>query len=277
MQCLALLLAIASLPFAVAASAEIYRWTDANGTLHFTEDLNDVPPELRAAAVQEPPPAERGSVQTYSQPTRFAAPSRSAARGPIHIPFERRGTLMWVEATVNDREQVPFLIDTGASGVSLPSEVVGRLGIPIRPDTPRVTVGTANGLTRVPLVRVDSIQLGEARVEGLDATVNPTMNVGLLGGSFFNNYRYSVDAAASMITLIPNEGVRGGEAAAQWRERFQSLRSDIKRLETYLGEREITRANRRAELEGNLAALRRDLAALEDEANRVGVPQAWRE
>jgi len=184
---------------------------------------------------------------------------------------------MWVEATVNDREQVPFLIDTGASGVSLPSEVVGRLGIPIRPDTPRVTVGTANGLTRVPLVRVDSIQLGEARVEGLDATVNPTMNVGLLGGSFFNNYRYSVDAAASMITLIPNEGVRGGEAAAQWRERFQSLRSDIKRLETYLGEREITRANRRAELEGNLAALRRDLAALEDEANRVGVPQAWRE
>ena len=34
-------------------------------------------------------------------------------------------------------DPVPFLIDTGASGVSLPSEVVAQIGIPIRPDTPR--------------------------------------------------------------------------------------------------------------------------------------------
>jgi clan AA aspartic protease (TIGR02281 family) len=276
MQRLAILLAVGSLQLAVAASADIYRWTDADGTIHFTEDLSQVPRQHRADATRKAPADARGSVQTYSPPAHLAPTNQPGSRGPIQIPFERRGTLMWVEATVNDRARVPFLIDTGASGVSLPSEVITQLGIPIRSDTPRVTVGTANGFTRVPVVQIDSIQLGGARVEGLDATVNPTMGVGLLGGSFFNNYRYSVDSAASVITLVPNEGVRGGEAADQWRERFQALRADIRRLETYLEERDVTRANRRIELEGNLDQLKRNLAALETEANRVGVPQAWR-
>jgi clan AA aspartic protease (TIGR02281 family) len=183
---------------------------------------------------------------------------------------------MWVNAVVNDRHRVPFLIDTGASGVTLPADVVAELGIPIRSSTPRVTVVTANGRVRVPLIELASVQLGEARVEGLRATVSAGIDVGLLGGSFFNNYRYSVDAAASVITLTPNDGIRGGAAADQWRERFALLRESIQRVEAYLTEREITRANRRRELEANLAALKEDLRRLEIEANHARVPQAWR-
>lgn len=276
MQRLAILLATVSLQLAVGASAEIYRWTDADGTLHFTEDLSQVPREHRSEATRKAPADARGSVQTYSPPAHVATASRSGSRGPIRIPFERRGTLMWVEATVNDRARVPFLIDTGASGVSLPSEVVSQLGIPIRSNTPRVTVGTANGFSRVPVVEIESIQLGDARVEKLAATVNPTMGVGLLGGSFFNNYRYSVDTAASVITLVPNEHVRAGEAADQWRARFRELHRSIDRLETYLEDREVTRANRREELESNLLGLRNELRELEIEANHAGVPKAWR-
>ncbi len=159
----------------------------------------------------------------------------------------------------------------------MPSEFVARLGIRIRPDTPRATVGTANGYVRVPVVKIDSIQLGNARVEGLHATVNPTLSVGLLGGSFFNNYKYSVDVAAGVISLVPNEGVRSGAAAEQWRERFHDLRASIGRLEGYLEDREITRPNRRRELEANLTALKEDLRNLEIEANHAGVPKAWRE
>ena len=36
--------------FGWAAGAEIYRWTDANGTVHMTQDLHRVPPEHRDAA-----------------------------------------------------------------------------------------------------------------------------------------------------------------------------------------------------------------------------------
>jgi clan AA aspartic protease (TIGR02281 family) len=274
---LALVLALLALLHAGAATAEIYRWTDPQGNLHFTENLSQVPSQYREQAVRRPPSDSRDALQTYTPPANLEPRSTVRSHDVIHIPFERRGTLMWVNAVVNDRHPVPFLIDTGASGVSLPSEVVARLGIRIRPDTPRVTVGTANGYVRVPVVKIDSVQLGNARVEGLQATVNPSMNVGLLGGSFFNNYKYSVDIAAGVITLVPNERVRGGAAAEQWRERFYDLRTSIERLEGYLDDRMITRPNRRRNLEMNLEALKEDLRNLEIEANHAGVPKSWRE
>jgi aspartyl protease family protein len=274
---IALVIALLCALYAGPAWTEIYRWTDAEGKLHFTQDLGSVPPAHREQAAKPSATAASASLQTFDTPPASIASDRAGgSRGVIRIPFERRGTLMWVDAVVNDRHRIPFLIDTGASGVSLPSEVVAALGIPIRSDTPRVTVSTANGLTRVPLVELDSVQLGAARVEGLQATVNPTMSVGLLGGSFFNNYKYSVDAAASTITLEPNDGVRGGAAADQWRERFQTLQELIDRLETYLAEHPITRANQRREREGNLAALKEDMRNLDLEANRARVPKAWR-
>jgi clan AA aspartic protease (TIGR02281 family) len=274
---LALVLALLAILHAAVASAEIYRWTDPEGNLHFTEDLSQVPSRYREQAVRRPPADSRGALQTYTPPANLEPRSAVRSHDVIRVPFERRGTLMWVSAVVNDRHPVPFLIDTGASGVSLPSEVVSQLGIRIRPDTPRVTVGTANGYVRVPVVEIDSVQLGNARVEGLQATVNPSMSVGLLGGSFFNNYKYSVDIAAGVITLVPNEGVRGGAAAEQWRERFHDLRTSIERLEGYLQERTITRPNRRRELETNLETLKEDLRSLEIEANHAGVPKSWRE
>jgi clan AA aspartic protease (TIGR02281 family) len=267
---LALLLALLAVLHVGAASAEIYRWTDPEGNLHFTENLSQVPSEHREQALRRPPSGSRGALQTYTPPADLEPGAAVRSRDVVHIPFERRGTLMWVNAMVNDRHPVPFLIDTGASGVSLPSEVVAQLGIRIRPDTPRVTVSTANGYVRVPVVKIDSVQLGNARVEGLQATVNPSMSVGLLGGSFFNNYK-------CVITLVPNEGVRGGAAAEQWRERFHDLRASIDRLEGYLADRTITRPNRRRELETNLETLKEDLRSLEIEANHAGVPKSWRE
>jgi aspartyl protease family protein len=265
-----------SLLWVEPADAEIYRWTDEQGLLHFTEDLNQVPVDQRRQAKSRPADDRPEALQIFTTPEERTALRGARSDGPIHIPFHRQGTVMWVEAMVNERHRVPFLIDTGASGVSLPESVATRIGIAVRPDTPRVDVSTANGIARYPLVKLDSVQLGDARVNGLEATVNPTMNIGLLGGSFFNNYRYSVDTAAGVITLVPNEGVRAGEASDQWRARFRDLHRDIERLENYLEEREITRSERRVELESNLLELRDALRALEIEANHAGVPKTWR-
>jgi aspartyl protease family protein len=268
---------VSALLLSSGAASEVYRWTDGNGTVHFTQDLSQVPAEHRSAAAKPSSADAPKRVQTYSAgESRGESTSATRSGGTIRIPFERRGSLMWVHATVNDRKRVPFLIDTGASGVSLPADVVADLGIPIHSGTPRVTVSTANGLVRIPMIDVDSVQLGAARVENLRATVNPTMDVGLLGGSFFNNFRYSVDAAAGVITLAPNEAVRGGAAADQWRDRFRSLRSSIDQLESYLGSRQVTRDRRRHELEGTLTSMKNDLQSLEIEANHARVPQAWR-
>jgi clan AA aspartic protease (TIGR02281 family) len=184
---------------------------------------------------------------------------------------------MVVEAVLNDQLQAPFLIDTGASGVSIPDSVARRLGLRIDADTPRQLVQTAGGVVAEPAIQLDSIQVGLARVERVAALVNSSMEIGLLGGAFFNNFVYEVDAAASVITLRPNEGVRGGLSEAQWRGRFREARGEIERLERHLSRSGFVREARREELERNLESLRDGFDALQREANAAGVPQGWRE
>jgi len=194
----------------------------------------------------------------------------------LQIPFVRNGTLMLVQVLLNDRIEAPFLVDTGASGISIPDSVARKLGVRIDADTPRLQVQTASGIVSEPLIQLESVQVGPARVEGLAALVNSSMEIGLLGGSFFNNFVYEVDAAASVITLRLNEGVRGGLAEGQWRERFRGARAELVRLTEYVAD-QGEEAPRRAELERSLRALHEAFEALEREANAADVPRSWRE
>jgi len=260
--------------------AEVYRWTDAEGNLHFTQRLDQVPPEYRqqareSAAAEAVAPA--ASIQTYSRSGRSGAASAAGRYDKeIRIPFVRDGSLMRVSVRLNDELYAPFLIDTGASGVSLPSHIAEQLGIRIRSDTPHIEVFTAAGVVSRPIVTLQSVELGRARVEGLDATVNPAMQVGLLGGTFFNNFVYQVDAAEGEIILVRNDRIRGGLDEDGWRARFDSLRDPIERLDAYLESDEILPASERARLERNREALRTQLEALDQHANRVSVPHRWR-
>jgi clan AA aspartic protease (TIGR02281 family) len=281
-----LLLALALLLAAPGrAQEEIYRWTDAEGGVHFTRELGRVPDVQREEAVDRARAPSR--LQTYGFPAALPAEAAAAplpARAShslapdreLRIPFVQSGTLMLVQVLLNDHVQAPFLVDTGASGISIPDDVARRLGVRIDADTPRISVQTAAGIVAEPMISLDSVQVGGARVEGLTALVNSSMQVGLLGGTFFNNFVYQVDAAAGVITLRPNESVRGGLAEAQWRERFRSARWELERLERYaagLGEESA----RRAELERNLRGLRESLDALDAEANEAAVPRSWRQ
>ena len=277
---LALLLVACALLPAQGVSAEVYRWTDDEGRLHFTERIERVPREHRAAARKRASRASTAPLQTYSGAAPAArAPARGLSRydQEVRVPFIADGTLMRVTARVNDLVEAPFLIDTGASGISLPSHVAEDLGIRVRPDTPTIRVTTANGVVSRSVVTLRSVELGRARVENLEATINPSMDIGLLGGNFFNNFVYRVDAAESAITLVPNEQIRGGLRAKDWKERFRSLRNPLARLAAHLESGEVRRKGERAELERRRVALQMRLEELEMEANRLDVPQAWRE
>lgn len=273
------------------AEGEIYRWIDARGGVHFTRDLNEVPPGSRQAALESARSPGPSRLQTYGDaPAPFGVPAEAAAaplppRAPgralaagreLRIPFVRSGTLMLVQVTLNDRIEAPFLIDTGASGISIPDRVARELGLHIDSDTPRLQVQTAAGVVSEPLVQLDSVQVGPARVEGLAALVNSSMEVGLLGGSFFNNFVYQVDAAAGVITLRANESVRGGFVESQWRERFRGARAELDRVTDYTVGFDEGSA-RRTELEGTLRALQDAYDELEREANAAEVPRSWRE
>jgi clan AA aspartic protease (TIGR02281 family) len=269
---------------ALGAQAEIFRWTDASGRIHFTEQIDKVPAAHRAEARRNAAKKSHERVHTYSGSTAGsgAAPAAVAPRhlvshaGKIEIPFVRVGTLMRVEAVVNDLVRVPFLVDTGASGVSLPSAYAEQLGIRTRSDDPHVTVSTANGVVALPIVTLRSVQIGGARVENITTTVNPSMDIGLLGGTFFNNYIYSVDAAKGVITLEPNAQIRGGIGPAEWRNQFRLYLDPLERIEAYLRDHPTLGREDRARLDARRSELERSLEALEHEANQARVPQMWR-
>jgi aspartyl protease family protein len=225
------------------------------------------------------PQGQPDALQTYQSPASASHSGVRAARlsRELHIPFVREGSLMRVDVRLNDRLTAPFYIDTGASGIALPPQFADRLGIRVTRDTPQVQVATANGLVTRPVIVLESVDLGGARVEGLEATLNPSMEVGLLGGSFFNNFVYRVDAAESVITLAPNDGMRGGLDADAWRARFAGLRAPLTKLEMYLATAPKLGADERAALEQRRAQLRAAFEALDAEADRQRVPQTWRE
>ncbi len=259
------------------ASSEIFRWIDESGRLHFAQSIQQVPPQYRQQALSQSAGATEsdGSFQTYTTEGERAA---ARAAGTYRVPFVAEGSLMRVNAIVNGHAEVPFFIDTGASGVSLPASVASRLGISVGPDTQRVTMQTANGPIDLPLVRLDSVELAGARVEGLMATLNPTMNVGLLGGAFFNQFSYGVDPVANVITLERNHAAIAPSASEDyWRARFRKVRGSIDQLDAFLREREGLEESRREELERKRVELEARLDALEREANRDRVPRSWRQ
>ena len=201
---------LAALLLAVpAGGGEIYRWTDEQGRTHFTQDLSQVPRKHRSRARASSSEDQGGSLvrsEISSPPARRdASGSRPAGRRQVtRIKVQRAGTSMRVVAVLNGRVRAPFIVDTGASDVTIPRWVADELDIEVTSRTRRQIYQTANGRIEEPVVTLRSVDLGGAVAENVAASISSTMPVGLLGLSFFNRFRYQVDPQHGVITLEPN-------------------------------------------------------------------------
>jgi clan AA aspartic protease (TIGR02281 family) len=187
---------------APASAANVYRWTDDQGRLRFTDSPESIPAaQLHRTAPVERDPESELTVQRYRQ----TPGSRLVAgrRGAFVVPFERDGRLMRVQVKLNDRLEAPFIIDTAASfGVTLPPEVAKSLGMAARGER-TVRAITANGPTDLELIALSSVTLGSSRVTDVGGIINPNLEVGLLGAEFLNQFDYSVRNDEGVIILEP--------------------------------------------------------------------------
>ena len=129
----AVALAMAVLFTTHLGGAEIYKWKDQSGRLHFAQDLNQVPTRYRSQAQGDAVEEGTGNViQRYKPPVPAAAKptrsrgigSRTSSSGKVYkIRVQKTGSSMRVNVRLNDRVTAPFYIDTGASDVSLPEWV----------------------------------------------------------------------------------------------------------------------------------------------------------
>jgi len=123
------------------------------------------------------------------------AGTRSAAReGHRHLI---------VEATINGSISGPMLVDTGASYCILTWESARRLGLtPTRKKA--VSVATANGDVAADLIQLASVRIANARLVSVDALIMDAVKpplIGIVGLSFLNHFRYSVDPTRGTIRL----------------------------------------------------------------------------
>ncbi|MGI9228741.1 MAG: retropepsin-like aspartic protease family protein [Gammaproteobacteria bacterium] len=86
---------------------------------------------------------------------------------------------------IND-EPVTFMLDTGATLISVPSDIAYRLGLR---EGPLIDVNTANGPIRVPLTRLEKVRLGDIELYDVKAAINPHADDDtiLLGMSFLKD------------------------------------------------------------------------------------------
>ncbi len=86
--------------------------------------------------------------------------------------------------------RVTFLLDTGATSVSVPASIAGPLGLkrgaPLR-------ANTANGTVTTYATRLDEVQLGNISLENVRADINPHMQGTevLLGMSFLRKLEFT--------------------------------------------------------------------------------------
>lgn len=190
-----LLILLALLAGPVGADAQMVRWTDDQGQAHYCEGLDCVPERYRATArplaLPTTPPAPEGR--------KDGPPS-----GVTKIPFQP-GKPILVNAKINGGGPVTLMLDTGASITVVNPLALWRLGISTW-FAPRGEIRGATGTTSVDMVRVQSIEVGEAKAGPLVIVGHDIESKevdGLLGRDFLDRFSVNIDSAAGVVTLSP--------------------------------------------------------------------------
>lgn len=139
-----------------------------------------------------------GQKRTLTMGRAYSSAPREG-RQNITLAADARGHFVTM-GTINGGS-VRFLVDTGATFVSLSASEARRLGINYL-QGPRGQLQTANGLATAFKVKLDTVRVGDIEINNVDAVVSETdaMGVTLLGMSFLNRMEMKRDGQSMTLT-----------------------------------------------------------------------------
>lgn len=112
----------------------------------------------------------------------------SAGGGSQIVLTAQSGGHFFSDGAINGRA-VRFLVDTGATNVSMSQAEAQRIGLDASKGQ-RGLSNTANGVVEVRRVPLDSVRVGDVTVYNVDATIVPSpMAFVLLGNSFLSRFQ----------------------------------------------------------------------------------------
>lgn len=111
---------------------------------------------------------------------------RETTDGLREVVLERNHYGHYVANGQINGQPVTFLLDTGATNISVPEKIANRLGLP---RGRQIVFETANGLAKGYATRLGSASLGHIRLSDLPASINPNVDSDevLLGMSFLKH------------------------------------------------------------------------------------------
>ena len=94
---------------------------------------------------------------------------------------------------------VPFILDTGATLVSLSADLAAQIGLDLHEGTLGATM-TANGVVAVRRLTLSRVSVGDVTIYNVDAVVSPQpMPVVLLGNSFLSHFQMHSDSSSLVL------------------------------------------------------------------------------
>jgi predicted aspartyl protease len=194
----AIALVLAGGVLAQPAAAEIYRYIDQGGTPFYVEGLENVPAPYRASAA---PLGMRNSPPSADAP----AAEKTEAAGSATIRYTP-GQRIIVDAKINGGTNSKLLLDTGADTTLISPLVLSAAGTSLTRGGTMTRITGVTGTSDVQRVAVESIEIGEARVSGLQVVAHdmgqPGID-GLLGRDFLDRFKVTIDSTTGVLTITP--------------------------------------------------------------------------
>ena len=113
-----------------------------------------------------------------------ASPAQHVAGNALVYHADKAGHF-WIDAAVNGAS-VRFVVDTGASTVTLTAADAAAAGISHSSLTYSIVTNTANGQGRAAPVRLREVRIGQLAINDVQAAVVDNLHMSLLGMSFLN-------------------------------------------------------------------------------------------
>lgn len=174
------------------ASAALYRWTDAEGAVHYTADPESIPEAHRATAVAIGHPGPQAAPPPAPVPAGTAIPV--TAGGPVVVDARLNGVAL------------RLLVDTGSDRTLISPAALARSGIDATAGRPVRITGVTGSAATGTLVSVPSLDVAGARIGpvGVVAYAVPDEGIdGLLGRDVLDAFVVTFDPAAGRVVLTP--------------------------------------------------------------------------
>lgn len=187
-----------------------------NGTLATTGTARTEPSSTTAQPATQPSAVQPSAAPARPRPAPAPRPLPQAeADEAVVLAYRGDGRELDVEVALDGPDygdRFRMIFDTGASFTTVTPEALAEIDVAIPSDAPRVTLNTAGGQIRAPLVLLDAVWMGDVPVEWVTVAACPSCTApgraGLLGLNVSSQFRVEIDHDRRRIHLEPSPGDR---------------------------------------------------------------------